>query len=219
MPEHLIEGLRRFRTETFPRYRTRYRQLVEEGQKPTTLFIGCADSRVVPDLLTGTGPGELFMVRNVGAFVPPFAPDDAFHGTAAGIEFAVLTLGVTDIVVCGHSHCGAVQALYGAPNPDTPHITKWLELGHEARVGGWVAGEDTGASAPVPDRDTLFRTEQRSVALQVGRLMTYPFVEARVEKKTLFLHGWHYVIEEGQVLALDVKREAFVPLLVDDPTG
>lgn len=217
MPEHLIEGLHRFRTETFPRYREHYRQLVEQGQKPTTLFIGCADSRVVPDLLTGTGPGELFNVRNVGAFVPPFEPDGAFHGTAAGVEFAVLVLGVTDIVVCGHSHCGAVQALYAEPNPDTPHINKWLELGHEARVEGWAPADDAGGGNAVPDRETLFRTEQRSVALQVGRLMTYPFVEERVDKGTLFLHGWHYVIEEGQVLALDVEQDAFVPLADDEP--
>lgn len=219
MPEHLIEGLRRFHTDTFPRYRDHYRKLVEEGQKPTTLFIGCADSRVVPDLLTGTDPGELFIVRNVGAFVPPYEPDGAFHGTAAGIEYAVLALGVTDIVVCGHSHCGAVQALYNPPDPDTPHITKWLELGHAARVEEWTRAQDTVGDAPAPDRATLFRTEQRSVALQTGRLVSYPFVKERVENGTLFLHAWHYVIEEGQVLALDVERQAFVGLAGEDATG
>lgn len=212
MPEHLIEGLQRFRRETFPRYREHYETLVREGQKPTTLFIGCADSRVVPDLLTGADPGELFIVRNVGAFVPPYEPDNAFHGTAAGIEYAVLALGVTDIVVCGHSHCGAVQALYNEPNPHTPHITRWLELGHAARVEEWVRAEDTAGAAPTPSRETLLRTEQRSVALQLSRLFTYPFVEERVEAGTLSLHGWHYVIEDGRVLALDVEREAFVAL-------
>lgn len=212
MPEHLIEGLRRFHRETFPRYRDHYRRLVEEGQKPTTLFIGCADSRVVPDMLTGTDPGELFIVRNVGAFVPPFEPDGAFHGTAAGIEYAVLALGVTDIVVCGHSHCGAVQALYAEPNPSTPHITRWLELGQAAKVEELSRAADTTGGATAPDRETLFRTEQRSVALQLGRLFTYPFVEERVEAGTLFLHGWHYIIEDGRVLALDIEQEAFVPL-------
>lgn len=210
MPRHLIEGLRRFRAETFPRYRDHYRKLVEEGQSPSVLFIGCADSRVVPDLLTDTGPGDLFIVRNVGAFVPPFEPDGAFHGTAAGIEYAVLMLGVTDIVVCGHSHCGAVASLYGEPDPRAPHITRWLELGREARVEAGEAG--SGSDAEGPDRDTLFRTEQRSVALQLERLFTYPFVRERVDAGTLSLHGWHYVIEEGRVLALDVERDAFVPL-------
>ncbi|MEJ2503022.1 MAG: carbonic anhydrase, partial [Gemmatimonadota bacterium] len=124
MPKHLIEGLRRFRAETFPAYRERYEKLVDEGQKPTVLFIGCADSRVVPELLMGTGPGELFIVRNVGAFVPPYDPEVDFHGTAAGIEYAVLVLRVTDIVVCGHSHCGAVQSLYADPDPGAPHIAR-----------------------------------------------------------------------------------------------
>lgn len=212
MPEHLIEGLRRFRSDTFPRYAEHYRKLVEEGQKPTTLFIGCADSRIVPDLLMGVGPGELFIVRNVGALVPPYEPDLAFHATAAGIEYAVLVLGVTDIVVCGHSHCGAIQALYDPPNPNTPHITKWLELGHGARVEGWTRADDAAGSAAGPDRATLLRTEQRSVTLQLGRLVTYPFVRERVESGTLSLHGWHYLLEEGRVLALDVEKEAFLPL-------
>jgi carbonic anhydrase len=211
MPDHLIEGLRRFRTDTFPRFREHYEKLVEEGQRPTTLFIGCADSRVVPDLLMGTGPGELFIIRNVGAFVPPHEPDGAFHGTAAGIEYAVLVLGVTDIVVCGHSHCGAIQSLYARTSPAMPHVSRWLELGHDARVEGWEAPEGPEEAA-VPERKTLFRTEQRSVALQLERLMTYPFVAERVGAGTLSLHGWHYVIEEGRVLALDVEREAFVPL-------
>lgn len=204
MPEHLIEGLKRFHRETFPRYRDHYRRLVEEGQRPTTLFIGCADSRVVPDLLMDTGPGELFIVRNMGAFVPPFEPDRGFHGTSAGIEYAVLVLKVTDIVVCGHTHCGAVQALYAPPNADTPHIERWLELGREARLEG-VEGEPSS-------RDVLLRTEKRSVALQLSRLLSYPMVRERVEAGTLSLHGWLYVIEDGQVLALDVDREAFVPL-------
>ena len=208
MPEHLIEGLKRFHRETFPRYRDHYRRLVEEGQRPTTLFIGCADSRVVPDLLMDTGPGELFIVRNMGAFVPPFEADRGFHGTSAGIEYAVLVLNVTDIVVCGHTHCGAVQALYAAPNADTPHIERWLELGRDARLEG-VEGD------PPLARDVLLRTEKRSVALQLSRLLSYPMVRERVEAGTLSLHGWLYVIEDGQVLALDVDREAFVPLAAD----
>ena len=212
MPQHLIEGLRRFSAETFPEYREHYRRLVEHGQKPTVLFIGCADSRVVPELLLGTGPGELFIVRNVGAFVPPYDPEVAFHGTAAGIEYAVLVLQVTDIVVCGHSHCGAVQSLYAEPDPRAPHIARWLELGKEARLEELVPASGEAEGGPVPDRDALYRTEQRSVALQVGRLMTYPIVRDRVEEGTLSLHGWHYLIEDGRVLALDIEREDFAPL-------
>lgn len=221
MPQHLIDGLRRFRKETFPRFRDHYRRLVEEGQRPSALFIGCADSRVVPDLLMDTGPGELFIVRNMGAFVPPFEPDRGYHGTSAAIEYAVMVLRVTDIIVCGHSHCGAIRALYDPPNPDTPHIARWLELGQAARLepptapgtevrgGGVAKGDQTG----IVDRAALHRSEQRSIALQLSRLVEYPMVQERVDAGELSLHGWHYVIEDGQVLVLDVEREAFVPVL------
>jgi carbonic anhydrase len=201
VPKHLIEGLKRFRAEQFPRFREHYARLVAEGQKPGALFIGCCDSRVVPDMLMGTRPGELFIVRNVGNFIPPFEPDYGYHGTSAAIEYSVLQLGVSDIIVCGHSHCGAIRALYDAPNEATPHINRWLELGHEARV------EDESMS-----EDLLRRTEQRSVALQLSRLMTYPMVTERVEQGRLVLHGWHYIIEQGAVLALDVEHGEFLPL-------
>src|SRR3954447_15728206 len=135
MSQQLVEGLQRFRRESFPKFREHYQRLVSEGQRPNTLFIGCADSRVVPDLLTSALPGDLFVVRNIGAFVPPFEPDNGFHGTSAGIEFATIVLEVKDIVVCGHSHCGAVRALYTPPREDTPHIARWLELARAARVG------------------------------------------------------------------------------------
>lgn len=206
MPEHLIEGLQRFRRDTFPAFRDQYRRLVVEGQHPTTLFIGCSDSRVVPDLLMGTDPGQLFIIRNMGAFVPPYHErEEGYHGTSATIEYAALVLKVTDIVVCGHSHCGAIRATYDPPNPETPHIQRWLELGRGARVPRSERG-------PGLTSEVLRRTEQRSVLLQLERLMSYPPVRSRVEDGTLALHGWHYIIEDGEVLALDVEREAFLPL-------
>lgn len=200
MPGHLIAGLQRFRRDHFPRFREHYQRLVAEGQHPSTLFIGCSDSRVVPDLLMGVGPGELFIIRNMGNFVPPLGPDSGYHGTPAAIEYALLTLGVTDIVVCGHSHCGAIRSLYAPPEPATPHITRWLELGREAVL-------DEEMSEPV-----LRRSEQRSVVIQLTRLMTHPVVRERVEAGTLSLHGWYYVIEEGLVYILDVERGEFVPV-------
>ena len=197
MPRQLIEGLQRFRRDLFPRFRDHYARLVVEGQKPNTLFLGCADSRVVPDLLTDTLPGELFVIRNVGALVPPFEQDLGYHGTSAGIEFATLVLGVKDIVVCGHSHCGAIRALYDPPRQDTPHIVKWLELARPAAV-----------EEPVSP-DMLRRTEMRSIVLQLERLLTYPMVRERTERGDLYLHGWYYVIEEGKVLALDLDTGEF----------
>jgi carbonic anhydrase len=200
MPHQLVEGLQRFRRESFPKFREHYQRLVSEGQCPNTLFIGCADSRVVPDLLTCTMPGDLFVVRNVGNIVPPYEVGGGFHGVTAGIEFATVALEVKDIVICGHSDCGAVRALFRPPLADAPHMSKWLELARPAMVG-------TELSA-----DALRRTEMRSVALQIERLMTFPTVRERVERGDLCLHGWYYVIEEGRVLGLDIGTGEFHPL-------
>lgn len=202
MPDHLIEGLRKFRRDVFPRYRTHYQRLVSEGQQPSTLFIGCADSRVMPELFTSSEPGELFHVRNMGAFVPPFESDRGYHGTSAAIEFAALVLRVDNIVVCGHTHCGAIRALYEPPDMATPHIERWLDLAREACV-----------EEPV-DEQMLRRTERRSITLQLQRLMTYPEISSRVEEGTIALHGWHYIIEEGTVDILDVELGEFVRMTV-----
>lgn len=199
MPDELLQRLRRFHDDAFPRYRDTFHRLVEAGQQPTTLFIGCSDSRLVPYLLIGTGPGELFLVRNVGAFVPPYDGSYGYHGTAAAIEFAVLNLPVTRIIVCGHSHCGGIRALYGEVPVAAQNLRQWLELGREAVL-------------PVaqPGSEVLRRTEQRAVVLQLERLMDYPMVRERVEARQLSLHGWHYVIEDGEVHVFDVLRGAFV---------
>ena len=208
MPDDLLERLRRFKTDAFPQYRSHFRLLVDDGQRPMTLFIGCSDSRIVPYLLTGAGPGELFLVRNVGGFVPPHDQSQGFHGTAAAIEFAVLNLNVLRIVVCGHSHCGAIRALYGETPAAAQNLARWLELGREAAL-------------PVaePGPEVLCRTEQRAIVLQLERLMDYPMVRDRVEGGSLTLHGWHYVIEDGEVHVFDVARGGFVPASLADHAG
>lgn len=208
-PDELLERLRRFHDDAFPHYRAQFRELVDGGQHPTTLFIGCSDSRLVPYLLTGAGPGELFMVRNVGALVPPCCgtSDGGHHGTAAAIEFAVLNLGVRHIVVCGHSHCGAIKALYEDVSPEAKNLGAWLDLAREATL-------------PVqPTPEALRRTEQRSVVLQLERLMDYPMVRRRVERGELKLYGWHYVIEDGEVHVFDVKLGRFVPASQSEHSG
>ena len=139
------------------------------------------------------------MVRNVGAFVPPHDGSAGYHGTAAAIEFAVLKLDVARIVVCGHSHCGGIRALYEEATPQATNLAAWLELGREAALPVQVTPE------------ALCRTEQRSVVLQLERLMGYPMVRERVESGRLTLHGWHYVIEDGEVHVFDVRSGRFVP--------
>lgn len=130
MPDdELLERLQHFHHNAFPQYRAQFQALVQDGQHPTTLFIGCSDSRLLPYLLTGAGPGELFLVRNVGAFVPPYDGSHGHHGTTAAIEYATLTLNVQRIVVCGHSHCGAVQALYQGVPDEAVNLHRWLDLG------------------------------------------------------------------------------------------
>ncbi len=205
--DELLRRLRRFHSDYFPRHQQRFQDLVADGQHPKTLFIGCCDSRLVPYLLTDAAPGELFIVRNVGAFVPPYDGSYGLHGTTAAIEFAVLTLHVETIVVCGHSHCGAIRAAYeGAP--DEAHALKaWLELAREALL--------PVQSSP----EALRRTEQRAVVLQLERLMAYPMVRSRVEEGALSLHGWHYVIEEGEVHVFDAEQGDFVPASVASHSG
>lgn len=201
MDDDLVKRLARFERRYFPKYREEYRRLVKEGQHPRTLFIGCSDSRIVPYILTGTGPGDLFVVRNVGNLVPPYDPAGTDPGLGAAVEFAVLNLRVRDVVICGHSHCGAIRALYEEPQAlrDTPQLARWLDHARDAVLPVTVSEE------------ALRRTEQRSVVLQLERLMGYPAVARGVAAGAVFLHGWHYLIEEGRILVLDVDSGKFVP--------
>ena len=187
--------LRRFQAGHFKQFASEFRSLVERGQDPHALFIGCADSRVMPNMLLGTKPGDLFEMRNVGAIVPPYG--GAPHATGAAIEYAVLALGVRHIVVCTHSHCGAMAALYHAPKAGATHLNGWLEHAREAVL-------------PLPEsEDVLRRTEQRMVVIGVERLLGYPMVADAVARGDLALHGWHYVIEDGKVMVLDVATGEF----------
>ena len=209
LPEQddLLLRLRDFHSDYFPRNQQRFQDLVAHGQHPKTLFIGCSDSRLVPYLLTGAAPGELFLVRNVGAFVPPYDGSHGLHGTTAAIEFAVLSLKVERIIICGHSHCGAIKAAYEGVPAEAVALTAWLKLVEEALL-------------PVQSStEALRRTEQRAVVLQLERLMEYPFVRRSVEAGELSLHGWHYVIEDGEVHVFDAEQGAFVPSSVASHSG
>jgi carbonic anhydrase len=207
MPDELLQRLQRFQTDAFPLHRSHFRHLVDDGQHPDDAVHRLQRFTLVPYLLTGAGPGELFLVRNVGAFVPPHDQSHGFHGTAAAIEFAVLNLSVRRIVVCGHSHCGAIRALYGDVSPEAKHLAV-AGTGPRSRLAG-------GRARP----GCVRRTEQRAVVLQLERLMDYPMVRERVEAGTLALHGWHYVIEDGEVHVFDVQRGGFVPAAQADNAG
>ena len=206
--KEFVQGHEVFQKIKFNQSKNRFKKLVDEGQNPKALFIGCSDSRVMPALITGSKPGDLFIVRNIGNFVAPYNPDADYHATASAIEYAVSILEVSDIIVCGHSHCGAISALFKdiKQTPDNIHTIKWLELGNEAKKIGLLAYRDA-------DKDTMLRyTERISVVYQLDNLLTYPAVKRKVEEGTLYLHGWHYDIENGHIDYYDDENYEFKAL-------
>jgi len=186
-------------------------ELSERGQQPKALYIGCSDSRVLPNLMTKSAPGDLFVVRNVGNFVAPYNPDNSFHSTATAIEYAVSVLRTENIIVCGHTHCGAICAMFDnegkMDSPDLVHTKKWLTLGENAKKQALLA---LGNRA---DRDmTLRLTEKLSVISQIENLLTYPSVKAKVDAGKLSIHGWMYDIESGEIEYYDAESSQFEPI-------
>ena len=205
----LIAGYGEFRDKKFKKFKNRFIDLVDEGQSPKVLFIACSDSRVDPALITNSAPGDLFVLRNIGNMVPPFSPDDDFHATAAGIEYAVSVLGVTDIIVCGHSHCGAIDGVYQTiTDPNLIHVKKWLELGQKAR--NYV---EQKLPIEASHKQRLEMTEKISVIFQLTNLLTYPAVSDKVEAGELFLRGWYYKIKTGELEYYDDDEYEFKAML------
>jgi len=182
--------------------------LVKKGQSPKALFIGCSDSRVIPDLMVQSNPGDLFVIRNVGNFVPPYRPDEDFHATASGIEYAVSILKVQEIIICGHTHCGACNHLYEVIEDDSlVHTKKWLELGESAKTSAILS---LGADAP---KEELLRlTEKLSITKQIENILTYPNVKKQFESGDLHIHGWYYDIETGTIDYYNADSYEFLPL-------
>jgi len=182
--------------------------LARLGQQPKALFIGCSDSRVIPDLIIQSSPGDLFVIRNVGNFVPPYKPDEDYHATASGIEYAINVLNVSEVIICGHSHCGACKSLYyPIEDPNLVHIKKWLDLGEKAKT---IALLSLGHDAE--EQELLRLTERMSIITQIDNLLTYPFVRERLEQERLFVHGWYYDIETGNIDYYDPEQYRFLPL-------
>ena len=201
-----IMGIVDFRERLLPQYAERFRSLAE-SQAPDALFITCSDSRIVPDLLASTDPGDLFVMRNVGNLVPPATADGASTGDlseASAIEYAVLVLQVRDIVVCGHSECGAMQAaLTRRPMPETPNLAKWL---HHAGPAVFRLEQE----GPL-DRNLSLPNQlsQLNVLVQLEHLMSYPVVRDRVASGTLRLNGWWFDIATGDMFAYQRESRAF----------
>ncbi len=202
--QKLVTGVERFQRGISSPQRERFQRLAD-GQRPDALFITCSDSRINPNLITQTEPGELFIIRNAGNIVPAYGASNG--GEGATIEFAVVGLGIQDIIVCGHSHCGAMKGLL---NPDSlqrmPTVAAWLQHAEATR---WIARQKY---ADLADDGILNVTTQENVLVQMENLRTHPAVAAGLAGGSLRLHGWVYKIETGQVFAFDPAAGQFVPL-------
>jgi len=205
MPDELLDGFRRFRSTRYHQERERYQLLVERGQRPRTMLIGCSDSRSGPEVVFDSLPGELFVVRNVANLVPPYQPDAAYHGTSAALEFGVRVLRVQHLVVLGHELCGGVRALLeGMPPGTEDFVAGWMGIAREARAR-------VLRCEPMSDEARQEAGEQEMVRLSLENLLTFPWIREAVEAGRLRLHGGHFGIRSGR-LAMLGEDGGFVPV-------
>ena len=207
-PLQLIEGFARFRGSHFATGDVMYRNLVEQGQTPKFLIVGCCDSRVDPALIFDCAPGDLFVIRNVANLVPPAEDRVGHHGTTAALEYGVRNLGVEHIVVLGHGQCGGIHNLMGSQGLSNPNsfIDDWMSLVESARAS--VVLDFPDASEEQRQR----ACEQRAILVSLQNLQTFPWINQRVEQGTLTLHGWYFDIQQGQLLGYDATIRQFVKL-------
>lgn len=204
--QKLIAGLHKFQEDELGRYQELFHRLSRDGQNPHTLFITCSDSRVLAELITQSQPGDLFVVKNVGNIVPPADSQDSPDSTGAAIEFAVQTLNVKDVVVCGHSLCGAMAALLGGlpDNEAMPHLYQWLQMAHPVRQ---LIERDYQHLTDFDERTTA--AAQENVLFALENLHSYPAVAARLAAATLRLHGWFFKIATAEMFAYDPLTQQF----------
>lgn len=200
----LIEGLREFKSEYFSSNRELFEQL-SQGQKPRVLFITCSDSRIVPTLMTNTDPGDIFVIRNAGNIIPPYGA--ANGGEGAAVEYAIHALGVEHVVVCGHSHCGAMKGLLqlGSLEEEMPLVYDWLRHAEATRRLVKENYSDRGKE------EMLEIAIAENVLTQLENLKTYPVVHSRLYQGKLHLYAWVFLIETGEVLAYDPITHAYMP--------
>jgi carbonic anhydrase len=210
-PERLVEGYRDFLTGRLPLEQSRYRELAERGQSPEIMVIGCADSRVSPEVIFNAGPGEMFVVRNVANLVPPYAPDGRAHGVSAALEFGVAALKVRHIVVLGHAQCGGVRAFAEDAEPLSPgdFIGKWMSLMAPA-------AEKVGPRGDLPMADYVTRLEHANIANSLANLLTFPRLRQRVEAGEIVTHGAYFGVATGRLSARDPASGEFVPIAAQD---
>jgi carbonic anhydrase len=202
----LINGIVDFRKNVRPAVKDTF-ALLALGQRPDCLFIACSDSRVVPNLFASTEPGDLFVIRNVGNLIPPYSEGNAgphFGSEAAAIQFALAALPVTEIIVCGHSDCGAMGALaHGRTPDDAPALRCWLRHGHGS-LDKLESGAKLGSGL-----ERHNQLSQINVLEQLEHLKTYPLVQERLASRKLRLHGWYFDIKGADVYEYEPSEERF----------
>ncbi len=208
-PPQLIDGYRSFLAGRLKAEQARYRELAEHGQSPAVMVIGCCDSRVSPEVIFDAGPGELFVVRNVANLVPPYAPDGAYHGVSAALEFAVQALRVKHIVVLGHARCGGIRAFAEAGTPLSPgdFIGKWMSM---------IAPTAAAAGPTNHELDYLTRLEHASITTSIANLMTFPCISILAGRGKLHLHGAYFDVATGRLEARDNATGVFGTLAAEE---
>jgi carbonic anhydrase len=206
--EQLKRGIRRFRTEVYPERAEMYQKATREPQKPGALVITCADSRIHPDVLTQSPPGELFVTRNIGNMVPAYG--DMMGGVSAVLEFAVSALKVRHVVVCGHSDCGAMKALLDPASVETmPTVKSWLRNAHAA-----LSVAEAMKSDAEDEAEFMKLLAERNVLLQMQHVRTHPSVAGAMARGELTISGWYYDIGKGEVAICDGEQGKFEPVTV-----
>ncbi|EKS7108822.1 carbonic anhydrase [Enterobacter ludwigii] len=201
--KEIIEGFLKFQKNAFPERVKLFKSLANQ-QSPRALFISCSDSRLVPELVTQREPGDLFVIRNAGNIVPSYGPEPG--GVSASVEYAVAALQVNDIVICGHSDCGAMTAVATCKCLDhMPAVSSWLRYADSARVVN-EARQHSNQSAKVA------AMVRENVIAQLANIQTHPSVRLALEEGRVTLHGWIYDIESGRIDAFDGRTGAFVSL-------
>jgi carbonic anhydrase len=203
--KRFVAGFRKFRIDFFGKDPTCFESL-RHGQNPGTMLIGCSDSRVDPALLTGCGPGELFVVRNVANLVPPYKESEELHGVSAALEYGVCALEVDHIIVLGHSKCGGIGALMSGDyhrQKKGSFIDRWISIADPVKTD--VLKELGHKEKGVQQR----AAEKASILLSIDNLTGFPFIAERVEAGALFLHGWYFDLEAGRLSAYDAATGDF----------
>lgn len=211
--EKLYKGIHKFRESYFTKEEDFFKGL-SHSQGPEVLFITCSDSRVDPNLVTQSRPGELFIVRNVGNIIPPYDAIKDKNSVVAAIEFAVLVLGVKDIILCGHSNCGAMAALCTDEEKfiGMPHLRDWLKIA--SPVKGMVGAVYPDLAGEARQR----KTEEENILFQLRNIETYPFVAERLNNGELHLHGWYYEIGTGEIYSYNPGKDVFEKIVYIMPS-